>query len=68
MTDFDKWLDEFEGYATRRERLLETFPEVPAKDLFIWLEASWKQGFLSGSGFGYDLGFKDGEVYQRGLN
>ena len=56
---FDEWLDEQEGYATRRERLLEDvdFEAVMTgnascrfmqKRMLVWLEAAYNKGFAQG--------------------
>ena len=44
--EFEEWLDEIEGYGTRRERLGE---ELPVSDALIkWLRAAYEVGYEQG--------------------
>ena len=49
---FEEWLDEFEGFGTRRERFLDDWASDCSP--LPWLEAAWEEA--------YKQGYKDGQA------
>lgn len=45
---FDEWLDEFEGYATRRERFYEDVDRGSYGELKLWLKTAFRMGEIYG--------------------
>lgn len=59
---FDEWLNETEGFSLRMERIYDDLVKNPEdvvdnwKQIKMWLQAAYNEGFDNGYSVGYDDG------------